>query len=164
MEGVDVLQDALWADRPGLDDQIVTQLLDRLASKVDAAVIGRYLPQEHYWPERSIKNAALNQIKDSDWRTDQVWPTRLLAKPELIEVAAPVPDYPPILFRYKGSVHYIKKADGPERIEREWWLEEGEHRDYYVVEDEQGQRYWLFRSGHYQRNQSHLWFIHGYFA
>lgn len=141
VEDVDVLQDALWADRPGLDDQGVVQLLDRLASKVGAAVIGRYLPQEHYWPERSIKSAALQETMVTGWRTDRPRPTKLLSKPELVEVAAPIPDYPPISFRYQDKVHYIKKADGPERIEREWWLEAGQHRDYYIVEDEQGQRY-----------------------
>jgi protein ImuB len=58
----------------------------------------------------------------------------------------------------------LKKADGPERIEREWWLDEGEHRDYYQVEDQDGRRYWLFRSGHYAGSQSGQWFIHGFFA
>ena len=69
-----------------------------------------------------------------------------------------------MLFRYKGELHRIKKADGPERIEREWWLETGAHRDYYCVEDEKGQRYWLFRLGHYDADQPHQWFIHGFFA
>jgi protein ImuB len=88
----------------------------------------------------------------------------LLSKPEPIEVTAPIPDYPPMLFRYKNKLHKIKKADGPERIEREWWLEEGPHRDYYCVEDEDGHRYWLFRSGHYSADKDYQWFIHGFFA
>jgi protein ImuB len=58
----------------------------------------------------------------------------------------------------------VAKADGPERIEREWWLDQGEHRDYYQVEDEEGGRYWLFRSGHYGGEQKYKWFIHGFFA
>lgn len=69
-----------------------------------------------------------------------------------------------MLFRYKEKVHHVKKADGPERIEREWWLEDGQHRDYYHVEDQNGQRYWLFRSGHYNGDGSNEWFIHGFFA
>ncbi len=69
-----------------------------------------------------------------------------------------------MLFRYKGRLHTIKKADGPERIEREWWIEGGPHRDYYIVEDEDGGRYWLFRSGHYAENEPNQWFIHGFFA
>jgi protein ImuB len=44
--------------------------------------------------------------------------------PEIVEVTAPVPDYPPMLFRYKGKLHKIIKSDGPERIEQEWWIEE----------------------------------------
>ena len=57
----------------------------------------------------------------------------------------------------------IKKADGPERIEQEWWLEQGRYRDYYCVEDENGSRYWLFRLGDYSDCEPQ-WFIHGFFA
>ncbi|RZJ90381.1 MAG: DNA polymerase Y family protein, partial [Hymenobacter sp.] len=144
--------------------QSVIRLLDKLAGKAGAFILNRFVPQEHYWPERSIGTAALQEEKVTEWRTDNPRPATLLKKPELIEVAAPIPDYPPLVFRYKGEAHYIKKADGPERIEREWWIEAGQHRDYFVVEDEQGRRYWLFRSGHYQHNQSHQWFLHGFFA
>ena len=70
----------------------------------------------------------------------------------------------PLNFRYKKDLHVIKKADGPERIEREWWLQDGEHRDYYAVEDEEGKRYWLFRSGHYNEVEKPKWFLHGFFA
>ena len=76
---------------------------------------------------------------------------------------APIPDYPPMNFRYKGKLHTIKKADGPERIEQEWWIEQGQHRDYYYVEDEEGCRYWLFRLGHYEE-ASFRWFVHGVFV
>ena len=68
-----------------------------------------------------------------------------------------------MLFRYQNKLHKVKKADGPERIEREWWIEEGQLRDYYAVEDEEGKRYWLFRSGHYS-DKKYQWFIHGFFA
>jgi protein ImuB len=69
-----------------------------------------------------------------------------------------------MLFRYQGKLHKIKRADGPERIEQEWWLEGARHRDYYAVEDEEGARYWLFRSGHYTGAKTSQWFIHGFFA
>jgi protein ImuB len=77
---------------------------------------------------------------------------------------APVPDYPPMNFRYKGKLHKITRADGPERIEPEWWIQEEQHRDYYYAEDEDGNRYWLFREGHYNADKSYQWFIHGFFA
>lgn len=157
-------QEALWTGKPGLDDQSVIRLLDRVAGKVGAEVIRRYVPAAHYWPERSLKRTfTITEKPLTDWRVDRPRPTELLSKPDPIEVMALIPDHPPKFFVYKGSRHTVMKADGPERIEREWWLDTGEHRDYYQVEDEQGSRYWLFRSGHYGE-QEYKWFIHGFFA
>jgi protein ImuB len=89
---------------------------------------------------------------------------QLLDHPEPIQAMALTPDYPPKLFIWKGERHVIVGADGPERIEREWWLEPGEHRDYYIAEDEAGRRYWLFRSGHYKAESDQHWYLHGFFA
>jgi protein ImuB len=165
VEDVEPSQEALWAEDPGLNDEGVAELLDRISAKVGAGTIHRYLPAEHYWPERSIRaSPTLQEPAITAWRSDRPRPVRLLTRPEAVEVTAPIPDYPPLMFRYKGKAHYIRKADGPERIEREWWLEGGEHRDYYNVEDEDGQRYWLFRSGHYTGGETKQWFLHGYFA
>ena len=166
VEDVEPEQEALWAtEQFGLADKGLVQLLDRLANKIGADCIHRYMPQEHHWPERSIKLAlSLREKPTTAWRTDRPRPSLLLSRPERIEVTAPIPDYPPMVFVYKDKVHHIKKADGPERIEREWWLDEGQHRDYYHVEDQDGQRYWLFRSGHYSEDQAKQWFIHGFFA
>ena len=107
---------------------------------------------------------SIDETATTTWRVDKPRPIQLLAQPGRIEVTAPIPDYPPMLFRYKGKLHKIVKADGPERIEREWWIEEGLHRDYYNVEDEDGCRYWLFRLGHYAGDKNPQWFIHGFFA
>ncbi|MEP6749338.1 MAG: DNA polymerase Y family protein [Bacteroidota bacterium] len=165
VEDVPAWQQKLWSGSCGVEDTSLAELLDRLANKIGNGNIHRYLPDEHYWPERSIKlSTALHEKTATAWQTDRPRPAQLLSVPEPIEVTAPVPDYPPMLFRYKDKVHRIKKADGPERIEREWWLEEGPHRDYYHVEDEDGQRYWLFRSGHYSVDKKPRWFIHGFFA
>ncbi|TFF34496.1 Y-family DNA polymerase [Mucilaginibacter psychrotolerans] len=162
-EEVDQVQESLWAANPGLQDTSLAELLDRLAGKVGPAAIKRYLPVEHHWPERSIKLAeSLTDKPATAWRTDRPRPLRLLPRPEPVEVMAVLPDYPPKVFTYKGKRHVVDKADGPERIEREWWRDEGEHRDYYAVEDTLGQRYWLFRLGHY--DAAPRWFIHGYFA
>jgi protein ImuB len=56
-------------------------------------------------------------------------------------------------------------ADGPERIADEWWQPQGSGtvdaiRDYYRVEDEEGRRFWLFRSGFNEPR----WFVHGVFS
>lgn len=166
VEDVTAGQEAIWAtESRGLESAEVAELLDRITGKIPAASICRYLPREHYWPERSIKaTSVLAEKTTAQWRCDRPRPTQLLARPEPVEVSVPVPDYPPMLFIYKNKLHNIKKADGPERIEREWWVEEGELRDYYTVEDEHGQRYWLFRSGLYAAGKEGQWFIHGFFA
>ena len=159
------LQEKLWNSDDGLDDISLAELLDRIAGKIGAANIHRYVPDEHYWPERSFKPAgSIHEKLQTAWKIERPRPLHLLSKPEPIEVTAPIPDYPPMLFRYKGKPHKIIKADGPERIEQEWWLQQGQHRDYYCVEDEEGCRYWLFRSGHYDAARSYQWFIHGFFA
>jgi protein ImuB len=164
VEAVTRVQESIWDRSGGHDERSIAELLDRLAVRSGMHVIRRFLPDAHHWPERSFKVAdSLHEKSMATWRTDLIRPLQLLAKPEPIDVTAPIPDYPPMLFRYKGKLHQIRKADGPERIEREWWLEIGEHRDYYCVEDEIGARYWLFRLGHYDENGA-SWFIHGFFA
>jgi protein ImuB len=163
VEDVDYVQETLWIEKPGLEDILLAELLDRIAGKIGNTAIRRYLPVEQYWPERAVKTAlSLSEKPATNWRTDRPRPLHLLSRPEQIEVMALLPDYPPKVFTYKGKRHVVEKADGPERIEREWWQDKGEHRDYYVVEDAIGQRYWLFRSGHYE--DSPQWFLHGFFA
>jgi protein ImuB len=165
VEDLSTVQEQLWGNKMDLDNVELSELLDRIGGKIGAHNIHRYVPAEHYWPERSFKEASsLNETIQTAWKVDRRRPLQLLSRPERIEVTAPIPDYPPMLFRYAGKLHKIMKADGPERIEAEWWLHDGQHRDYYCVEDEDGYRYWLFRSGHYDAAKSYQWFIHGFFA
>ncbi len=63
----------------------------------------------------------------------------------------------------------MKRADGPERIFGEWWKRDAEMesvRDYFAVEDEAGERFWLFRrgDGEIAATGDLQWFIHGVFA
>ena len=164
-EPVNDKQNELWSAGGGMDSDEVAELLDRVAGRIGTAHINRYLPGEHYWPERTPElNTNLKKKPESDWRTDKPRPMQILDHPERIEAMALTPDYPPKLFIWKGEQHIIVGADGPERIEREWWLEPGEHRDYYIAEDEAGRRYWLFRSGHYNAENNQHWYLHGFFA
>jgi protein ImuB len=156
-------QEKMWEGSGSLDDVRLSELIDHLSAKAGSNTIHRYVPEEHYWPERSFRAATSLQEKSiTEWRTDKLRPVLVLRRPELIDVTAPIPDYPPMLFRHNGKVHTIVKADGPERIEQEWWLQQGQHRDYYRVEDENGNRYWLFRLGHY--DEEYKWYLHGFFA
>lgn len=163
VEELQSTQDALWTVSSKSESDIA-ELLDRVAGKTGSDSIHRYLPAEHYWPERSIKaTSSLTEKATSAWRTDLPRPVHVLPKPEPIDVSVPIPDYPPLLFNYKGILHTVKKADGPERIEQEWWTDKSEYRDYYCLEDEQGGRYWVFRLGDYLTGDP-KWFIHGFFA
>lgn len=163
-EPVQHRQEKIWDGSMAADNEALTELIDRISNKFGASRISRFLPAEHHWPEWAFQKAtSLVEEKTSSWPAIER-PILLLPIPEKVEVSAPVPDYPPLLFRHKGVVHEIVSADGPERIEQEWWLQEGIARDYYIVEDKAGQRYWLFRSGHYQQGSRPDWYLHGYFA
>ncbi len=158
------MQARLWETQGGLTNTALVELLDRLSTRFGAHRLKRYLPDAHHWPERSVKCAtSLDEQPAVPWTSHQR-PVQLLPVPASIEVTAPIPDYPPMNFRYKGKLHVIKKADGPKRIEQEWWLQQGEHRDYYAVEDEAGGRYSIFRLGHYDAEKFGGWFLHGFFA
>jgi protein ImuB len=158
-------QEVLWAaEDAGLDDNDLVDLLDRLRNKIGAKNINRYLPQESYWPERSAKLAqSLGEKPVAAWRKDRWRPSLLLKKPERIDVMNKLPDDPPKMFVHKGKRHNIISANDAERIEPEWWRRKRPHRDYYAVEDEQGRRYWVFRSGHYM-DEGSQWYLHGFFA
>ena len=163
VEDLAATQDALWAIGSA-SEKAITELQDRLVGKIGAQDIQCYVPEEHHWPERSVKQMP-SLVKEPliPWRANLPRPSHLLLTPELIEVSVPMPDYPPLLFIHKGIHYQIKKADGPERIEQEWWEQNGLYRDYYCVEDEKGERYWLFRSGDYNKTVP-KWFIHGFFS
>src|SRR6478736_5829065 len=86
-------QEQMWEGAGGLDDERLCELIDRLAVKVGAQSIRRYVADEHYWPERSFKPAASLQEKlTTSWRSDKPRPLNLLATPERIDVTAPIPD------------------------------------------------------------------------
>jgi protein ImuB len=120
-------QEKLWDSTSGLKSEAISELMDRLMNRFGPAPIHRFQPDEHHWPERSYKKMeSLFMIVDRlPLTVDRPRPLHLLKIPEHIEVTAPIPDYPPMNFRYLGKLHTIKKADGPERIEPEWWIAEG---------------------------------------
>ncbi len=158
-------QEAMWEQKKHLADPSVAYLIDKMQHKLGNNAVNRYLPYAQHFPERSIQpQKDLGAITDLKWESNMIRPIMMLEDPDPISVMAPVPDYPPILFRHKKEVHKIIKADGPERIEAPWWIETGLHRDYYKVEDDKGRRYWIYRLGHYEETGNPKWFLHGYFA
>ena len=92
-------------------------------------------------------------------------PVRLLDPPEPVEVLAGVPDDPPATLVWRRIRRRVVRATGPERLSPEWGREpeRAGARDYYRVEDEAGQRFWVFREGE-PSDPQRRWFLHGLFA
>ncbi|HOZ80379.1 MAG TPA: DNA polymerase Y family protein, partial [Ferruginibacter sp.] len=87
VEDVSVTQEKLWEQHGGLDDIELSELLDRIEGKMGSNHIHRYVPAEHYWPERSFKLAtALNEKTTTPWKIDRPRPLQMLFKPQAIEV------------------------------------------------------------------------------
>ncbi|MWV25426.1 DNA polymerase Y family protein [Methylobacterium sp. 2A] len=100
------------------------------------------------------------------------WPDHLPPRPLVLfprgeaacDVLSTVPEGPPRRFRWRAQIHRVAHAEGPERIEAEWWREPGEPRDYYRVECEAGHRLWLYRDGPHAPGRPAAWYVHGLFA
>jgi len=96
-----------------------------------------------------------------------IWmpPRPLSLEPLAAGMVAVAPDGPPVRFRFRGTVHRVVQAHGPERIETAWWRGPTVRRDYYIVETESGARFWLFRRlGRSPRTARGEWYLHGVFA
>src|SRR5690606_13809775 len=100
---VEAVQDAVWDCRYH-DEKSIGELLDNIAGKVGMEAVHRYLPQERYWPECSIKELPFLKGKpELPWPTNISRPLHLLPQPQPITVMVLLPDYPPRQFRYKGK-------------------------------------------------------------
>lgn len=145
-------------------------LIDRLANRLGSAEVQRLVPVASHVPERAQRrvSALTPPPAFGAWPAGRKRPIRLLEHPDPIEVVAPVPDDPPLSFRWHRVVHRVRHAEGPERIAPEWWRRPDtgpdETRDYYRVEDEAGRRFWLYRCGLYNAPTPPRWFLHGFFA
>jgi protein ImuB len=164
---VDAATDARDAD--------LAPLIDRLRNTLGENRVWRAVPKQSHVPERAVGKAEpLAPATGVGWDPDKPRPIRLFARPEPIEAIAPVPDDPPALIRWRGRLHRIRRAEGPERIAAEWWRSPWEEmrgaagvervRDYYRVEDETGVRFWVFRTGLYDGERPTRWWLHGVFA
>ena len=165
-------------------------LVDAIVNRIGEARLWRTCAVESDVPERSVAGAApldraTNQnarlVRDDvrhldtrgaahPWHPRWPRPARLLRRPEPIDhVMAELPDSYPKRFRWRGQMHQVVRGDGPERIAGEWWRRVAERqavRDYFQVEDEAGQRFWLFRRGDGQRPETGdmTWHLHGTFG
>jgi protein ImuB len=164
-------QGRLDDDRDAASEAGVASLADRLTNRLGETAVWRAEAWPSHDPERAVRRRPpLSPVQGGGWDPERPRPLRLLRPPEAIEVLAPVPDDPPVVFRWRGAPHRVCRAEGPERLAEEWWrrpydkADPGRARDYYRVEDEAGSRFWLFRDGPYQAGASPRWWLHGLFG
>jgi protein ImuB len=165
-------------------------LIDALRQRLGPQSVRCFEPVESHIPERAEILPPLNGEASAWPAMEQPRPLLLLPRAEPAKVTALVPDGPPRRFYWRGETHEITGAEGPERIAGEWWRqmplparprESGDPdldsrfrgderknvltRDYYLVEDRCGHRFWLYREGIYGRETAQAnWFVHGLFA
>jgi protein ImuB len=141
--------------------------IDRIGVRLGEAAVRRPVPYPSHIPERAQRwqppLEALPPTQDAFAFHHR--PLKLLEKPEKIAVIYETPDGLPRRFRWRGRLHEVARAEGPERIAPEWWRERSTTRlrDYYRIEDGEGRRYWIYRSGlpGDGRGGAPEWFLHG---
>jgi protein ImuB len=165
-----------------------------MTSRLGPLAVVRSKPVNSYIPERAMKLEPVVAATPDDpiaaLPVAVPRPMRLLPYPEPITVLAEVPDAPPASMIWRRINYRFVKASGPERIGDEWrhagsklqltvgsleaaqsdekqllYFEEGRTtRDYYVVEDDGGRRFWLFRLGLFGIAAEPRWFLQGFFS
>jgi len=148
-------------------------LIDILGNRLGARNLYRLAPVESDVPERALRRVPPLSPVETNWPEvfhDWPRPQRLLVHAEeILPIAAELPDKAPKAFVWHKVRHAVVRADGPERIFGEWWHRDPEIpavRDYFRVEDENGRRFWIFRSGDGEHRDSgnYRWYLHGIFA
>ncbi len=172
---VPLVEPLAYVQRPGglapdeAQEADLSELIDRLVNRLGPDKVFRLQALESDVPERSqapvsVYAAPPATLSASPWPR----PVRLLHPPEPVLALAAMPDHPPKAFTWRRVQHRIVRADGPERITGEWWVRSSELlavRDYWIVENPEGRRFWLFRQGDGVDGATGglAWFLHGLF-
>lgn len=160
-------------DGRAVEEEAVADLVDRLVTRFGRDRVLRFAEQDSHHPVRSARAlSAAAPLPGGGWLAPEpqeppARPLQLFEPPQPVEAVAEVPDGPPIRFRWRRLIHDVARAEGPERIAPEWWRDGSDEpmRDYYRVEDAQGHRFWLYRTGFYEAGTAPpRWYLHGLFA
>ncbi len=162
------------ASAPAAADGGLDRLIDRLANRLGPDGVASLRPRASHLPERAqaLTPATAPPSRDpAPPRPTAARPLYLLPQPEPLDVLTPAPLGPPAAFRWRRQQHRVVHSQGPERIAREWWRDlapdapqsDTDARDYYRVEDDQGGRFWLYRTGIRLPGRAPRWFLHGLF-
>lgn len=135
-------------------------ILDRLANRFGPQSVLRLGAYASHIPERAIRfRSVFAPPEQAAWPASVARPSHLLPNPQI--VTATESDGGPVSFTWRRVEHRVINAQGPERIEAEWWHQSGPPRDYFRVEDERGRRLWLYRQN---TALGPRWYVHGFFA
>lgn len=169
------------ADETTRDNESIADLIDQLIVRFGHKRVLRFEARNTHNPDHATRfvsapNAITKTVFENsphvfprsfDPGEPPHRPLQIFKNPQPIEAISKVPDGPPIEFRWRRVLHCITRAEGPERIEPEWWLvpENAKARDYYRVEDSAGCRFWIFQQVCHEQSEGQLrWFLHGIFA
>lgn len=198
---LDARQQGLDADIAGEHARASARLVDRLSGRLGPRRVMRLLPRASHIPEAAQKRASalsagvggggqpetLAAPESSVPVFEGCRPAFLLDPPEPIEVLAAIPEGAPALIVWRRVRRRIVRAEGPERIAPAWWAAYVPRapeavagappltRDYYLIEEAGGARYWVFRAGLYDKERdgecaeddddpqvrTPRWFMHG---
>jgi protein ImuB len=155
----------------GRSDLSLDDFVGKVEARLGGGIVRVPVLNESHVPERAsalvpFSHHVMTRAEASAWPA-LLRPLRLFTHPEPVEAIAEVPEGPPITFRWRRSFHRVSRAEGPERIEAEWWIdgETAPPRDYFRIEDQGGRRFWLYRQGLYGAGPlPPRWFMHGVFA
>jgi protein ImuB len=193
---LDARQQGLDADAAGTRARAAARLVDRLSGRLGRRRVMRLRPRASHIPEAAqervpalgtmdlAKTSAASEAPLSSFEGRR--PAFLLDPPEPIEVLATVPEGAPVLLVWRRVRRRIVRAEGPERIAPAWWAAYVPSspeatagtpltRDYYIIEEAGGARYWVFRAGLYDKERDGAcdeddddfqastprWFMHG---
>jgi protein ImuB len=143
-------------------------VVDRIVSRLGFEAALRAVAVEDAQPECAVRVAPFNEVSVQskiqnpkskiDAQSKIARPLRLLSEPVALLPNELRSDGFPALFESRGRSIAVADARGPERIESGWWRSSYVRRDYYIVDSQQGSRYWIFR-----RLDDGRWFLHGIF-
>jgi protein ImuB len=142
-------------------------LVDRLATRFGSQRILAFQPNDTHIPEAAWAAVPAQYVQPTKlpWKKIRSAgdaprrPLRLFTRPEPVTLLTTLEGSQHL--RWRKVQHAVTHCEGPERIAMEWWRHETSQpaRDYFRLEDGEGRRYWLYRTGVVPQ-----WFLHGVFA
>ena len=106
------------------DEVALAALADRISAKLKEGAVFVSRPLESHVPERAdVRQVFSGNLPEPLERHVKTGPrpVRIFPSPERIKVLAEVPDGPPQKFIWRKVARIVSHADGPERVNPEWW-------------------------------------------